>query len=175
MCVIGQTNTEWHFEASDFCQGADRQANVGFCDWYGSHILGTHTTTDNKVFAVAGVGANGTLMQYYPTLAKPTTQVTKATLMQGVITNLLLAGTNSAGQNILTVLNTSSGQESLLIGAGNEIEIYHLNYLANGNKVMFDGLRFSDNRYVIGQVDLSNGQVSVTPTGTGQLVDFLTF
>jgi hypothetical protein len=95
--------------------------------------------------------------------------------MQGVITNLVLAGTDSSGRNILTLLNTSNDQETVLIGPSNEIEIYHLNYVANGNKIMFDGLRFSDNRYVIGQVNLSTLQVTVTPTGTGQLVDFATF
>jgi hypothetical protein len=39
--------------------------------------------------------------------------------------------------------------------ASNEIEIYNMNYVASTNMIMFDGLRFSDNQYVIGQVDLN--------------------
>ena len=173
--ATGQPNTEWYHDASDFCEGADMQLNYGFCGNFGASIRGTHTTTSKNVYAVAGRSGNSALMQYYPTVAKPVTQVQNATIMQGVITNLLLTGTNSDGKNVLTILDTSNNQEQLLIGPNNEIEIYHLNYVADGNKVMFDGLRFSDNRYVIGQVNLSTGTVSITPTGTGQLVDFSTF
>ena len=114
-------------------------------------------------------------MRYYPLVDKPTTQVAKATMMQGVITNLILAGRDTNNKNIMTLLNTTNDQEQVLIGPDNEIEIYHLNYVADGNKVMFDGLRFSDNTYVIGQVNLSTGQATYSPTGTSQLVDFSTF
>jgi hypothetical protein len=40
---------------------------------------------------------------------------------------------------------------------------------------MFDGLRFADNKYVIGQVDLSTGAVVASQTGSDKLVDFQTF
>jgi hypothetical protein len=87
----------------------------------------------------------------------------------------LRAGANEDGRYVLTLLNPSNGQEQVLGSPGDEIEIYHLSYAADENTMMFEGLRFSDNRYVIGQVNLSTLQVSATPTGTGQLVDFSTF
>jgi hypothetical protein len=61
------------------------------------------------------------------------------------------------------------------VPASNEIEMYHLNYVASSNKIMFDGLRFSDNKYVIGQIDLNTGQVNSSQTGSSKLVDFQTF
>jgi len=56
--------------------------------------------------------------------------------------------------------------ERELIGPDNEIEIYHLNYVADGNKILFDGLRFSDNQYVIGEYDLTTNQLSVVSAGS---------
>ena len=97
----------------------------------------------------------GRLMQYYPDVSVPTTAVKKVSVAQSVITNLILAGRNEQDQNVLTLYNTTAGTERQLLGPENEIEIYHLNYVANGNKVLFDGLRFADNKYVLGQVDLS--------------------
>ena len=126
------------------------------------HVNFLHTTTDDKVFAVAG----NDLFTYWPSLSHQPTMVDDIKVAQGVITNLVLAGLNTSGQNVTTVLNTSTGQEKTLIGPDNEVEVYHVNYVANGNKVMFDGLRFSDNKYVIGQVPLGGGTVTMVPTDT---------
>jgi hypothetical protein len=173
---ISHSSNTPYFTTEPYCQGDDFNTNFGFCLWGGTQIRGEHSISTGNTYVIAGYqGSEGTLMQYFPTLDKRPTAVQAVSILQGISTNLILAGTNSAGQNILTELNTSNDQELLLIGPDNEIEIYHINYVADGNKIMFDGLRFSDNRYVIGQVNLSNGQVSVTPTGTGQLVDFSTF
>ena len=76
---------------------------------------------------------------------------------------------------MLTLYNTSTDSEKQLLGPGNEIEIYHLNYVAKGNKVLFDGLRFADNKYVLGQVDLSTNDVTASATTTGKWDDFQTF
>jgi hypothetical protein len=40
---------------------------------------------------------------------------------------------------------------------------------------MFDGLRFADNKYVLGRVDLSTNVVSMEPTGSTKLLDFQTW
>ncbi|MDA9292975.1 hypothetical protein N9Q18_00660 [bacterium] len=168
-------NSDSYYYYAEFCHGDDYDNNFGFCNSHGSHAAAIHTTLDGNVYALAGYGADLALMRYFPVVDKPTTQVAKATMMQGVITNLILAGRDTNNKNIMTLLNTTNDQEQVLIGPDNEIEIYHLNYVADGNKVMFDGLRFSDNTYVIGQVNLSTGQATYSPTGTGLLVDFSTF
>jgi hypothetical protein len=79
----------------------------------------------------------------------------------------------------LTSIGTSQGSsndtETELIGPSSEIEIYHLNYVANGNKVLCDGLRFSDNKYVIGEVDLSTNRVNFVATSATKWSDLQSF
>jgi hypothetical protein len=94
---------------------------------------------------------------------------------QSVLDYIILSGTDLNGKNITTIYNTSTDTEQVLIPASTEIEVYHLNYVASTNKIMFDGLRFSDNKYVIGQVDLNTKVVSASQTGSSKLLDFQTF
>jgi hypothetical protein len=42
-------------------------------------------------------------------------------------------------------------------------------------KILFDGLRFADNKYVIGEVDLSTQVVTVVNTAAVKLADLQTF
>jgi hypothetical protein len=77
------------------------------------------------------------------------------TLAQGVISNVILAGTNAAGTNLISVYDTSSKQETIVLDASNEIEAYSITYVASRNSIMFTGLRFSDNKYVVGEISLS--------------------
>lgn len=114
-------------------------------------------------------------MQYYPILDKPTTIVKKISVFQGVINHLVLSGLNENDKYVTTLFDTSDQSEMQLIGPDNEIEIYRLNYVASENKIMFDGLRFSDNKYVLGQIDLGTLEVLASPTGSTKLEDFQTF
>jgi hypothetical protein len=88
-----------------------------------------------------------------------------------VINDIVLSGTDSTGVHVTTLYDTSAASESQLIGPGNEIEVYHLNYVSSGNKLMFDGLRFSDNKYIIGQV-LLDGSNTLSAVTTGKWADF---
>jgi hypothetical protein len=149
---------------------------AGFCYGNGGLVKAIHKNTNGQVYAIASASSgSGTLMRYYPDLAKVSTAVNKVLVFQGVISNLILAGLNSSNKNIMTLFNTTDNSELELIGAANEIEIYHLNYVAAENKIMFDGLRFSDNKYVIGQYDLNTMTLSASQTGSTKLVDFQTF
>ena len=140
---------------------------------YGTVVRQLVATSDNKIFAITGT--TPTLVQYYPNVAKTTTAVTSVNVMQRVLSFVIMSGTNSSGQNIMTLYNTSTDSEVTLIPGTNEIEVYRLNYVASSNKIMFDGLRFSDNKYVLGQVDLNTMNVSTSQTGSSKLVDFQTF
>ena len=160
-----------YFNAQDF-----PDTWPAFNGWGGAIIAGSHTTADGKVFAISGdSGASKILMQYYPSVARPNTLVKSVTVAQGVISQLILAGQDMNGKNILSLFNTTDNSEIKLIGAENEIEIYHLNYVATNNTIMFDGLRFSDNKYVIGRYDLNTMSFSASQTGSTKLVDFQTF
>ena len=130
-------------------------------------------TLSGKVYSTTGYGNR--LIQYYPTLEAPTTLVTKTTKLQSVLNHLVIAGLNASDQNVMYLHDTATGVETQLIGPANEIEIYHLNYSANGSKVMFDGLRFADNKYVLGEVNVNTGELRVTAALAGKWDDFQAF
>jgi len=143
----------------------------------GSYTNFLHRTPDGKIYAVAGSSGslNKVLWRTYPSFMKPTIPLANISVFQGVLTNLVMAGTTSQGSNVLHLFNTSDNSSIELIGADNEIEIYRLNFAASTNRIMFDGLRFSDNKYVIGQYDLNTMTFSASQTGSTKLVDFQTF
>ena len=141
---------------------------------YGTLVRKFINTVDGKNYAVTA-GSSPSLVQYFPIVKKPATNVISVAAAQGVLSYVILSGTNSSGQNITTLYNTLTDTEQVLIPASTEIEVYHLNYVASTNKIMFDGLRFSDNKYVIGQVDLNTRTVTASQTGSSKLLDFQTF
>ena len=95
------------------------------------------------------------LWQYYPTVEKTNvTAIERVTLAQQVITTIILSGTSSTGSNILSLYDTSSKQETVVMDGSNEVEIYSMSYSQKSNSILFTGLRFSDNKYVVGEVSL---------------------
>jgi hypothetical protein len=109
-----------------------------------------------KTFGVAGSsGQTRQLWQYYPTVEKTNvTAISSVTLAQQVITTMILSGTSSTGSNVLSLYDTSSKQETVVMDGSNEVEIYSMSYSQKKNAIMFSGLRFSDNKYVVGEVSL---------------------
>ena len=99
----------------------------------------------------------------------------RISVSQQVLSYIILSGTDDSGKNLTTLYNSTTDSEQTLIPTSNEIEVYRLNYVASSNKIMFDGLRFSDNKYVLGQVDINTGLVTASQTGSSKLVDFQTF
>ncbi len=143
-----------------------------FCGSNGAYVSNVVTTENNEVFAVTG----GRVFQLYPTLSKPTTTIHQVTnLAAGSAGRLFVAGLGAGGVNSLSVLDTATDTESVVVGAANEAEVYRLHHLPATNSVMFDGLRFADNTYVVGRLDLATMKVTTKPTGTTRLVDFQTF
>ena len=88
---------------------------------------------------------------------------------------MILTGTNDDDDYVTTLFDLGDEDETVLIDAENQIEIYRMNFLAGQNKLMFDGLRFSDSSYVIGSVDLSTGDIVASQTGGQRLLDFSLF
>ena len=167
-------------DTTKFCV-AGAAINDGFCEIVtgtvttpGVYIRQSFNTMSGKTFVNAGNPPMGTLMQYFPQVKRVTTAVDKMTIGQVIVDYIIMAGVNANGQNILTIYDTNSGTERKLIDETKEIEIHRLNYVSS-NKIMFDGLRFADNKYVIGQVDLSTGAVVASQTGSDKLIDFQTF
>ena len=152
---------------------------INFCQDAGIGVKWHFATNEGKEFVLAwGVVGQGVPMEYYPTVEfLPTKKIENVTIAQGVINNLLLAGTNSKREQVLTLFNTSNETEQELLpgSTGDHFEIYHLNYVVKGNKILFDGLRFSDNHYVIGEYDLSTHTVKVVATSTVKWSDLQSF
>ncbi len=88
--------------------------------------------------------------------------------------SLIVHGLNTLTQNKLVKYDLISSAETDLLPS-DDIEIYHVNIKSDG-KIWFDGLRFSNNTYVIGYVDTSNSnQVVFIQDTTVKLEDFQTF
>ncbi len=159
------------------CDAVDQLKDTTHC---GAKVSILHRTPSNKIYALVGESPEASLMKYYADVSAPDTVVKKITIMQGILSSILLSGLNDNDKNVTTLFDTSDNSELQLIGPENEIEVYHLRYFAPGSgelghRVVFDGLRFSDNEYVIGFYDLGEQQLYTVSTGGYKLVDLQTF
>ena len=146
-----------------------------FCNGSGSQSKSIHNTVGGKTFMIAGWGGNGLLAQVYPTVSIPTISVkkiAKATTLGG---GVVVTGLDASDLQKTIYFNADSGNETTLIPTSSEIEIYHMTYNAATNKMMFDGLRFADNKYVFGQIDLGTNQLNIFSTLTSKWDDFQGF
>jgi hypothetical protein len=128
-----------------------------FCSGAGAYVRETFNIGTDRTMAIAGMqGGSGTteLMQYYPTVERANTVISSITVWLQVGKKLLLAGTDKGGKNLLSLYDPETFQETLLLDASNEIEIYNLGYVASANKVMFNGLSFANGQYVVGDIPL---------------------
>jgi len=133
----------------------------------------TAQTTTSKNFIT---GTNG-VIQAYPTLATYTTPLAITSIMKASGTTLLLAGTSSASENLLVKFDTTTNTPTTIASrssASGEIEFYHVEPSSDGY-ALFDGLRFSDNTYVIGKINYNTGDVTILSTTTGKIDDFKAF
>jgi hypothetical protein len=132
--------------------------DCGWSECYRIKTPAVRTSTD----AVYAVNYKKRLVKLYPALEVPASQVATATLVTAAGAKLAVAGQNASGQYVLYLHDAATGAEQQLIGPASEIELYHLAYSASRNVLVFDGLRFADNKVVLGEVDLASGEVRVT-------------
>jgi hypothetical protein len=136
------------------CKEGNGWTNMSFCNVYGTQVALFFNILGQKTFGVGG-RAPRQLWQLYPIVEKTNVSAIKSvTLAQQIITTLILSGTSSTGSNILSLYDTSSKQETVVMDGSNEVEIYSMSYSQKKNAIMFSGLRFSDNKYVVGEVSL---------------------
>lgn len=108
----------------------------------------------------------GFIVRYYPTPKVLATSVKAPTVSMTVLNTLFVAGVKADNTNTLIAYDSVAETEQVLLSPSQEVEIYHLDFSGRNNRLVFDGLRFSDNKQVIGQVNMSNGQVTMVPSGT---------
>jgi hypothetical protein len=154
---FGNSNASQN-DTSGLCSFTDGNRSSVFCSMGGSMIREIFNIGTEKTMAIVGAtyGASSTeLMQYYPTIERANTVITLITMWHQVGNKLLLSGTDKDQKNVLSLYDPQTFQETILLDASNEIEIYNLGYVASTNKVMFNGLKFADGQYVVGDISLS--------------------
>ena len=131
-------------------------------------------STSNSVFAVVGHNTRQ-IWRYYPKVEYIDFAMVKdVPLFKTSESFLIIHGLNAFGQNKLVKYDLASSVETDLLPS-DDIEIYHINLKSDG-KIWFDGLRFSNNTYVIGYVNTSNlNQVVFVQDTNYKLEDFQTF
>jgi hypothetical protein len=134
----------------------------------------SYSSPDGSEYVTTGSMDGSALAQYFPKVQLLPSQVKRIGVAAGVGNQIALAGTDTNSRNVLTLVNPADSSERQLIGPDNEIEIYHLEYVASSNEILFDGLRFSDNQYVVGAYNLSTNQYSVS-ISAGKLADLQGF
>ena len=155
MFMSGQGPENPYFSTSSIC-GLDLLAWGGFCQGSVTSLKYAFNVANSRTFGVAGYSGstNSRLLQYYPTPESTNTSITNITVAAQAGDKLLLAGTNAQGVNSLVVYDPLTFQETVLIDATNEIEIYSMAYVRSTGKLMFNGLVFATNRYVMGEITI---------------------
>jgi hypothetical protein len=144
---------------NEVCINAEGILNYSdqFCQWGGSQVSRVVTANGKNYALTGGMGpqVNASLMQYFPTLKKVPSTISRVTLVESTGTKLIITGTNSDGANVLSVYDPATDIETLVMDGSNEIEVYSMTYVPVLNKVMFSGLQFATNSYVVGEIAIS--------------------
>jgi hypothetical protein len=152
--------------AFEACTAGVRADYEDFCAMGGALISSYYQTSDDKYFVVAGSGDGASLWQYWPNVQPVNTSVYRPTIVTGTESSLIIAGYDHAYINKLIMYDTLDHSEIDLLN-GENVEIYHFSYSPTSRMIFFDGLRFSDNNYVVGSIDLLNSnEMTVLDSGT---------
>jgi hypothetical protein len=128
-----------------------------FCGWYGTVSSAPFNISGQSTFAVAGsMGQSRQLWQYFPIVEKANiTQIRSVTVASQAQSKILVAGTDAQGVNLVSVYEPAMKQETVVLDGSNEIEVYSMSFSERTNSILFSGLRFIDNQFVVGQISLS--------------------
>jgi hypothetical protein len=164
---------DMHINAEEFC--ADIWAEIeSFCAWYGT-IISQSIPVAGANLALAGSTADTVLMQYYPTLRRLDSGLKGITLGLAHGDRVVLAGLDPSNVNNVSIYDPATDTNRALLNSATEIEVYELDGASQPGKVLFAGLRFTDNQYVFGSIDVSSGAVEVLSNTGQKWQDFQTF
>jgi hypothetical protein len=171
---IADSTSAWNNAHPVWCPGTTQQFAC-FGNW--PYIKWQYNSPDGHEYVVTGMATGTQLAEYDQPVRLLNSEVKTINVAAGVGNQIALAGATADGTtNVLTLVNPAgNGSEQELIGANDQIEIYHLNYVPSSNTTLFDGLRYSDDQYVVGAYNLSTGQLNVTASPSGKLADLQGF
>jgi hypothetical protein len=148
-------NSDAYFNVAYLCW-QNSSKHQGFCSGSGIQFSALFNFGSGRTLATVGNGgtSGSNLFQFFPTVEATNTIIKNVTLAISVNNKLILAGLNESGVNSLTVYDPETDQETVVVDQSNEVEVYNLTYIAATNRIMFNGLRFSDNRFVLGEIEM---------------------
>jgi hypothetical protein len=130
-------------------------SNFGFYGYSGASLVDSFTfPSTRQSWVLAGWPGTTDLVRYTPSLMIAETSISNYVMGRRVLNTLILTGTDRSDTNRLILYDSQSGNETVIFDKTNEIEIYDMVFVAGTNKLLFSGLRFSDNTYVVGEVSL---------------------
>ena len=175
--TLNSITPQFYFNAGDYCQDDVRPQREGFCGTFGALTQGRiYETSGDSVYALAGgFGQRATPMKYFPTVEYVSTSLEGAVVGTASGNRLVFSGTDVSDRYKTIVYDTTGETEVEVIGPGSEVEIYHLVTDESSGKVLFDGLRFSDNSYVIGEIDPVTGSFEFLDSTSTRLADLQAF
>jgi hypothetical protein len=136
--------------------------------------------TDNSVYALTERYVNnqsvGGISKMYPQVSGIAPgQVSNAKIIGAAGAKVAIAGLDSNGFQTLEIFDPNLTAHTTILDGTNEIEIGAMSYRASDNQLIFSGLRFSDNRTVVGTVNLTNNSVSIGIATSSKLYDLQAF
>ena len=162
----------WASWGSEGCENPYNSARVFLSGFYSKQLW---ILANGKVLSIKNcTPACSDLNYFYPTVQKANQSLKHITFGIPALTSAILVGINNNGTNQMILYDSTSDTSSMLVDGSSEIEFYHVRWNVSLNRVYFDGLRFSDNKYVIGYLNLANKQI-VASDLLSKLADFQTF
>ena len=140
-----------HFPPNALCSGAFTFGYSPVCAGYDLRFVMNFGTSQTLAISSSMMG-KAQLVQMYPSPQLVTTSLTSLTVAEKVGDLVALAGTTESGVNSLVLFNPTTFQETVLMDQSNQVEIYSLAFVSSTRKLMFNGLDFATNRYVMGEV-----------------------
>lgn len=147
-----------------------------FCgvSWAGSLCSGGYdtrklvTTRSDEVWGIDGRA----VVRLFPSPAVVDVGMHPA-LLAAVGNRIAVSGSDADGNPVTRLYNPNNGVTRTLLGPDNEVDVFTLNYVPSSGLIMFDGVRYSDGKYVVGVIDPASGVVSMdTATKMSQVVTF---
>jgi hypothetical protein len=127
---------------------------------------------DRSVFTLSG----NRVFKMYPSVAEFSRgAVVDAKIIGSAGNKVAIAGLDSNGAQTLEIFDPSTSTYRTFLTASNEIEIAAMSYRATANQLVFSGLRFSDNKTVVGTLDLVTNEISFSPATSSKLYDLQAF
>lgn len=126
-----------------------------------SRYYTTRNFGENKFGTLLEVEFQGLLVQVYPTFKPIATSISSVNAAQPFLNSVILTGEDTNGANKTVMYDIVSGVETTLISGLEDLRIRSFTMNAGENSVYFGARRLSNNKSVIGKVNMSTKEVSI--------------